>query len=154
VTTTTENRADTATSPIWVRAEKIALLTDLYELTMLQAYWREGLHAEAVFSLYVRRLAAQRNFLLAVGLDDVLRYLEALRFTPEALEYLASRPEFRPEFLDWLAGFRFTGEVWAVREGTPVFANEPILEVVAPLPEAQLVESFLLNQIHVQTVLA
>jgi len=131
-----------------------ALLTDLYELTMLQAYWRESMHEEAVFSLFVRRLPPERNFLLACGLDDALRYLETLCFTPESLAFLASRPEFRREFVAWLADFRFTGHVRAVREGTVIFANEPILEVVAPLPQAQLAESYLLNQINLQTTLA
>lgn len=135
-------------------AENEALLTDLYELTMIQAYWRQGMVDEAVFSLFVRRLPPQRNFLLACGLDDSLRYLESLRFTPTALEYLAGRREFQAEFIDWLSTFRFTGEVRAVPEGTAVFTNEPILEVAAPLPEAQLAESFLLNQVQLQTMLA
>jgi nicotinate phosphoribosyltransferase len=131
-----------------------ALFTDFYELTMLQAYWRQGLTDEAVFDLFVRRLPARRNFLIACGLDDVLRYLEELRFTPEELEFLAARDEFSREFVDWLADFRFTGRVRAVREGTVVFAGEPILEVIGPLPQAQLVETFLLNQVNLQTTLA
>lgn len=131
-----------------------ALLTDLYELTMLQAYWAEGMMEEAAFSLYVRRLPAERNFLLACGLDDALTYLERLHFARDGLEYLEGRPEFRSDFVEWLAGLRFTGDVYAVPEGTPVFSNEPILEVVAPLPEAQLVETFLMNQVHFQTVVA
>lgn len=131
-----------------------ALLTDLYELTMIQAYWILGLREEAAFSLFARRLPARRNFLLACGLADALHYLESLHFTPEALAYLATLPHFRGEFLEWLRGFRFTGSVYAVPEGTPVFGEEPILEVVAPLPEAQLVETFLLNQVQLQTVLA
>lgn len=131
-----------------------ALLTDLYQLTMLQAYRAEGLGGRAVFSLFVRRLPSGRNFLLACGLDDVLHYLETLRFSDDALRFLRSRPEFRSEFVDWLAELRFTGDVFAVPEGTPIFAGEPILEVEAPLPEAQLAETFLMNQVHLQTVLA
>jgi nicotinate phosphoribosyltransferase len=134
--------------------ENLALLTDLYQLTMVQAYWQEQLQGEAVFSLFVRRLPPRRNFLLAAGLDDALRYLETVRFAPEALDYLRSRPEFQAPFLEWLAGFRFTGEVWAVPEGTPVFAGEPILEIIAPLVEAQLMETLVLNQVHLQTALA
>lgn len=144
----------TATDAAWVTPENVALLTDLYELKMVQAYWREDLLDDAVFSLFVRRLPRERNFLLACGLDDALRYLEGVRFTPETLDYVAGLPDFHADFVDWLADFRFTGEVRAVREGTPVFANEPILEIAAPLPEAQLIESFLLNQIHLQTTLA
>jgi nicotinate phosphoribosyltransferase len=131
-----------------------ALLTDQYVLTMLQAYWREEMFGDAVFTLFVRRLPDSRNFLLACGLDDALAYLEGLRFGAEALDYLDGRPEFHRDFLDWLASLRFTGTVRAVREGTAVFENEPILEVLAPLPEAQLVETFVMNQVHLQTMLA
>ena len=137
-----------------VFADDLALLTDLYQLTMLRGYREEGMDGQAVFSLFVRRLPESRNFLLACGLDDALRYLEELRFSESALEYLSGRDEFDAAFVDWLRDFRFTGDVRAVREGTPLFANEPILEVSAPLPEAQLVETFLMNQIHLQTTLA
>ncbi len=131
-----------------------ALFTDLYELTMAQAYFEEAMTENAVFSLFVRRLPARRNFLLACGLASVLDYLQSLRFHNDDLAYLASLGKFSDLFLDRLRDFRFTGEVYAVPEGTPVFANEPILEIVAPLPQAQLVETFVMNQIHVQTVLA
>ncbi len=131
-----------------------ALLTDLYQLTMLQAYWRESLEDRAAFSLFFRRLPGARNFLIACGLDDVLRYLEDLRFTEEALEYLRGLGLFGSAFLDWLSALRFTGDVYAIPEGMPVFPHEPLLEVEAPIGEAQLVESFLLNQVHLQTVLA
>jgi nicotinate phosphoribosyltransferase len=138
----------------WVTDRNAALLTDLYELTMLQAYWSERLFDEAVFSLFVRRLPDRRNYLLACGLEDVLRYLEKLRFDAPGLRYLSTLPGFTEPFLQWLGQLRFTGTVFAVPEGTPVFAAEPILEVVAPLPEAQIVETFVMNQIHLQTVLA
>ena len=131
-----------------------ALLTDLYELTMLQAYWREGLDAEAVFSLYFRHLPRERNYMLTCGLAAALEYLERLRFTEAELEYLGGLRSFSDAFLDWLRDFRFSGEVYALAEGTPVFPNEPLLEVVAPIAEAQLAESFVMNQIHLQTVLA
>ncbi|WP_366553432.1 nicotinate phosphoribosyltransferase [Aquibaculum sediminis] len=131
-----------------------ALFTDLYELTMLQAYLAEGMQEPAVFTLTVRRLPPRRNFLLACGLEQVLDYLEALRFTSDDLAYLRSLGHFCDAFLVWLAAFRFTGEVRAVPEGTPVFGGEPILEVRAPLPQAQLIETFVLNQIHLQTLLA
>ncbi len=132
----------------------LALFTDLYELTMLQAYWREGMLEPAVFTLHVRRLPPERNYLLACGLDDALSYLERLRFEEEALKYLSSLDFFQPAFLDWLSGFCFTGDVHAVPEGTPIFGDEPLLEVVAPLPEAQLAETFVMNQVHFQTVIA
>lgn len=138
----------------WVGDHNAALLTDLYELSMLQAYWRESMHEEAVFSLFSRRLPPGRNFLLACGLEDALHYLETVRFSAESLEYLGKVGPFPEPFLEWLAGFRFTGSVHAVPEGTPVFAEEPILEVVAPLPQAQLAETFIMNQVHFQTVVA
>mgnify|MGYP000505654088 CR=1 FL=1 len=132
----------------------LALFTDLYELTMAQAYLEEGLTEQAVFSLFVRRLPPQRNFLIACGLETVLEYLETLRFSDDDIEYLASLRQFSQEFLDWLRQMRFTGDVYAVPEGTPVFAGEPIMEIVAPLPLAQLVETLVMNQIHLQTLLA
>jgi nicotinate phosphoribosyltransferase len=131
-----------------------ALLTDLYELTMLQAYFEEAMEEPAVFSLFVRRLPARRNYLLACGLPDVLSFLEALRFDRESLGYLDSLGQFSERFLTYLEGLRFTGDVYALPEGTPFFANEPVIEVVAPMPQAQLIETFAMNQINVQTVLA
>ncbi len=138
----------------WVDDENVALFVDLYELTMAQAYWREGMAGRAVFSLFSRRLPERRNFLLACGLDDALRFLENFHFGDAAIDYLRTLPGFAPEFLDWLRGFRFTGDVWALPEGTPFFANEPLLEVEAPILEAQLAETFVMNQLHFQTVVA
>lgn len=138
----------------WESDRNASLLTDLYQLTMLQAYWREGLADRAAFSLFFRQLPRSRNYLIACGLEDALRYLEELRFTEEALEYLRGLGFFSRPFLDWLADLRFTGDVFAMPEGTPVFPNEPLLEVEAPIGEAQLVESFLINQFHLQTALA
>lgn len=137
-----------------VVATGLGLFTDLYELTMLQAYGEERMADTAVFSLFVRRLPAQRNFLLACGLEPVLAYLERLRFTEEDITYLRSLERFSDPFLSSLQAFRFTGDVYAVPEGTPVFANEPLLEVVAPMAQAQLVETLVMNQFHLQTVLA
>lgn len=137
----------------WYRDDDAALFTDLYQLTMLQAYHREGMAGEAVFDLFVRRLQG-RNYLLACGLDTVLDYLERVRFTPEDVDYLATLDLFGDDFLEGLADVRFTGDVYAVPEGTPVFPDEPIVQVVAPIGEGQLVETFLLNQITFQTTLA
>lgn len=131
-----------------------ALFTDLYELTMLQAYHAEGLRETAVFSLFVRRLPPGRNFLLACGLEQVLDYLERLRFEAEDLAWLRSTGRFSDGFLEWLRDFRFTGAVHALPEGTPLFGGEPILEVTAPLPEAQVIETFVMNQVQLQTLLA
>lgn len=139
--------------PDWVNDDNAALLTDLYQLTMVQAYYYEGLNDTAVFDLFFRRLR-KRNYLIACGLDTVLHYLENVRFTAESLAFLTDVGVFKPEFLKWLSGFRFTGDVYAIAEGTPVFDTEPIVEVVAPIPQAQLVETFLLNQITFQTGVA
>jgi nicotinate phosphoribosyltransferase len=136
-----------------VRSETSALYTDLYQLTMLQGYWREGMDETAVFDLFVRRLQ-DRNYLLACGLEQALRYLETLSFSDEALAYLDEQDQFEDAFLSWLSDFTFTGDVYAVPEGTPVFPDEPIVEVVAPIGEAQLAETFLLNQITFQTAIA
>ena len=136
-----------------LRAGTSALYTDLYQLTMLQAYWREGMDEPAVFDLFVRRLK-DRNYLLACGLEQVLEFLETLSFSEEAIAYLAEQDQFEDAFLDRLADFEFTGDVYAVPEGTPVFPDEPIVEVVAPIGEAQLVETLLLNQITFQTTIA
>jgi len=138
----------------WTQRPSQALLTDLYELTMMQAYVEESMEAEAVFDLYVRRLPPTRNYLLACGLDDVLRYLETLRFDAAALDYLRSLGGFSERFLRYLQQLRFRGDVYAVLEGTPVFAYEPLVQIVAPLPQAQLIETLVMNQISVQTVLA
>jgi nicotinate phosphoribosyltransferase len=132
----------------------VAMLTDLYEFAMVDAYLDEGLQDEAVFSLFVRRLPSRRNFLLACGLEAVLHCLEKLRYSPAELDYLDSLGRFSKRLLEFLERFRFSGDVCAVPEGTPVFAEEPILEIVAPLPEAQLIETYLLNQIHLQTLVA
>jgi nicotinate phosphoribosyltransferase len=123
------------------------LLTDLYELTMLQAYFEERMHEVAVFSLFVRRLPERRNYLMACGLADVLAFLETLRFDRAALVYLDSLGRFSKRFLQYLEQLRFTGDVYAVPEGTPVFANEPLVEIEAPIAEAQLVETFVMNQV-------
>jgi nicotinate phosphoribosyltransferase len=138
----------------WVTDSNAALLTDLYELTMLQSYFHEGMNDTAVFDLFVRRLPAKRNYLVACGLEHVLHYLETLSFSSEAVTYLKSLRRFSDEFLESLRDFRFTGDIFAVPEGTVVFANEPMIEVVAPLPQAQLVETFVMNQIQVATLAA
>jgi nicotinate phosphoribosyltransferase len=136
------------------RFSELGLFTDLYELTMAQAYLAEGLTGNAVFTLFVRRLPKVRNFLLACGLESVLGYLQHVRFTDDDLAYVRSLDLFSDDLLTWLSRFRFTGDVYAVPEGTPVFANEPILEIVAPIAQGQFVETFVMNQINVQTVLA
>ena len=131
-----------------------ALLTDLYELNMLQAYHAEGMHDTAVFDLFMRRLPPNRDYLVACWLEHVLHYLETFRFEGHHLDYLRSLNRFPASFIDYLSTLRFTGDVYAVPEGTVIFANEPLLEVVAPIGEAQIIETFVMNQIHVATLAA
>ena len=140
--------------PALLDADDAALLVDQYELTMLQAYWSQEMHERAHFSLFVRRLPPGRNFLLACGLGTVLDLLADFRFRREGLEHLRGTGDFDPGFLEWLEGFRFTGDVRAAPEGTPIFPDEPLLEVEASIPEAQVLETLIMNQVHLQTVLA
>lgn len=130
------------------------LLTDLYQLTMLQGYFDRGMEDTAVFELFVRRLPPARGFLLAAGLEQALDFLEHLHFTPAELDWLEQSGRFNTNLIDRLGSLRFTGEVHALPEGTMFFANEPILRITAPLPEAQLVESRLMNILHFQTLIA
>ena len=134
--------------------EKSALLTDLYQLTMLQAYFEQGMNEQAVFEFFVRRLPQNRGFLVAAGLEQALQFLEQLRFTDAELDWVRRSRRFSADFPDWLAGLRFTGEVHAIPEGTAFFADEPILRVTAPIAQAQLVESRLINLLHFQTLVA
>jgi nicotinate phosphoribosyltransferase len=131
-----------------------ALLTDLYQLTMLDAYRRHRMEDTAVFELFVRKLPAGRNFLMAAGLEQALDYLERLRFAPEELEWVERYGKFAPGFARYLEKLRFTGEVHAMPEGTLFFPDEPVLRVTAPLPQAQLVESRLINLVHFETLVA
>jgi nicotinate phosphoribosyltransferase len=134
--------------------ETSLLLTDLYQLTMLDSYWRRGMVETAVFECYVRTLPPGCGFLLAAGLEQAVAYLEGLRATPEELAWVADSGRFDDAFVDRLAALRFTGDVDAMPEGTPFFPDEPMLRVIAPLPEAQLVESRLVNLLHLQTLIA
>lgn len=133
---------------------RACLLLDLYQLTMGQAYFYQGMKEVAVFELFVRRLPTTRRFLLVAGIAQAMEYLEGLHFKPEELEFLASLGTFSSAFLDHLGSLRFTGSVHAMREGTPFFAEEPILRITAPILEAQLVESRLMNIVHFQTLIA
>ena len=130
------------------------LTTDLYQLNMVQAYLDRGEDREAVFEFFVRRLPARRGFLVAAGLEDALDFIETLKFSDAELDWLKSTGRFRQNLLDYLAGFRFTGDVHAIPEGTVCFPPEPLLRITAPLPQAQLIESRLINILHFQTLIA
>ena len=131
-----------------------AIFTDLYELTMAQAYWQNGMIARARFSLFFRQYPPNRAYFVAGGLEDVLDYLQDFRFADDDLTYLRSTGQFQDEFLDSLKKLRFTGNVRAMQEGTIFFASEPVLEVEGPMIEVQLIETFLINQVNLQTILA
>jgi len=130
------------------------LLTDLYELRMAASYLRRGMEGLATFSLFVRRLPPERGFLVAAGLEDCLGFLEGLALDRSDRAYLRDIPGFTAADVRALARLRFTGDVWAVPEGSVVFENEPLVEVTAPIAEAQIIETFLLNQITFQTAIA
>jgi nicotinate phosphoribosyltransferase len=128
------------------------LLADLYQFTMLQSYLEQGMEETAVFELFVRKLPPGRNFLVTAGLEQVIEFLENLRFSPEELDWLATR--FPPHVIRYLAHFRFDGDVHAMPEGTIFFPNEPIVRITAPMPQAQLVESRIINLLHFETLIA
>jgi nicotinate phosphoribosyltransferase len=130
------------------------LLTDLYHLTMLEAYLAKDMCDEAVFEFFVRRLPQNRSFLMSAGLEQLLDYLEMLTFSKAEIEWLGSTGQFSSRLLDYLAHFRFRGEVRAMPEGTICFENEPIVQIIASLPEAQLIETRLINLVHYQTMIA
>src|SRR6478736_5526850 len=130
------------------------LLTDLYQLNMMQAYLDRGETKTAVFEFFVRKLPRDRGFLIAAGLEQVLEFLDGLRFTPEELDWLAAGGRFGKDLIDYLAALRFTGDIHAMPEGTVFFADEPILRVTAPLPQAQLVETRVINLLQFQSMIA
>ena len=134
--------------------EDLGLFTDLYELTMAQAFFEKGMWAPATFSLFIRQYPPNRAYFVSAGLEDVLHYLANLRFGDSSLAYLWSSGMFTEAFLDYLAGLRFTGSLRGIPEGRLFFANEPVLEVTAPIIEAQVVETFIINQINLQVMLA
>ncbi|MDX8410505.1 MAG: nicotinate phosphoribosyltransferase [Mariprofundaceae bacterium] len=137
-----------------MRAADSPLLTDLYQLTMMQAYLEHGMCETAVFDFFVRKLPEARGFLMFAGLEQALQYLEALHFSEDELAWLAACGRFSRDFVDYLAGISFDGDVHAMPEGSIFFADEPVLRVTAPMPVAQLVESRLINILQFQTLIA
>lgn len=137
-----------------MKTQHAALLTDLYQLTMLQAYHREGMSGTATFELFVRKVPPNRNFLIAAGLEQLVEFLEDFEFSDEECEWLGTLDYFTPEFIDHLSKLRFTGDVYAIPEGTVFFQNEPIVRVTAPIAEAQIIETRLINIVQLQTMIA
>ena len=144
--------------PLFPSRETLGIHTDLYELTMLAAYFEAGFAEErATFELFTRRLPPQRQFLVAAGLEQALHHVLNLKFPEQILDYLRTLDIFRgisPEFFDHLRDFRFSGDLWALPEGTPFFPHEPVLQVRAPVMEAQLLETYLIASVGYQTTVA
>jgi nicotinate phosphoribosyltransferase len=137
----------------YLKEENMSLLTDFYELTMCAAYYDNKNFETATFDLFIRRLPENRSYFLFAGLEEALGYLQSIKFTDEHIAYLKTQG-FKDDFLEYLRNFKFTGEVWAMPEGTVAFPNEPLIRITAPIIEAQLVETFLLNSINHQTMIA
>ena len=137
----------------YITPENLTLFTDLYELTMMEGYFEEGHTPEATFSLFFRELPPNRGYMIAAGLEQVLHYMETLSFGDRAIDFLAEKG-FSTAFLDHLADLEFTGDARAIPEGTAVFHDEPLLEVTAPIMEAQLLETIAINQISFGSLIA
>ncbi len=131
-----------------------ALLLDLYELTMAQVYYEQEWKGQAVFELAIRDQRPHWGYYILAGLQPALDYLESLRFRDDEIEHLAAHPQLEAEFLERLRAFRFSGDVWAPPEGSVVYPYEPLIQIIAPLPEAQIVETAVLNQIAYPTLVA
>src|SRR5438094_2135682 len=138
--------------------EHLGLLTDLYELTMAAGYFAHGLADERVtFELWIRHLPESRNYLVCAGLEQAVHYLQHFHFSAEEIDYLRRHPVFEKVPVTWferLTELRFTGDLWAVPEGTVVFGEEPLLRITGPLMEAQIVETFLMTTLTMQTLVA
>ena len=134
--------------------ENLSLMTDLYQLTMAQSYFRELRTDSATFSLFIRSYPSNRGYFVSAGLLDVLEYLESFAIDAAGLDYLMSQKLFSDDFLHYLANLRFTGDVWAIPEGRVFFKDEPIIEITAPIIQAQIIETFIINQIHLQSLIA
>ncbi len=137
----------------FVNKDNMALLTDLYELTMAQVYFKKGMNKTAVFDFYTRPVE-KRSYLINAGLEQLIYYLENVRFSQEDIDYLRSLNLFEEDFLDYLKNFRFTGNLYAIEEGEIIFPNEPVVQIEAPLIEAQIIETFVINTLQLPILVA
>ncbi len=143
--------------PLFLNDTNLCLATDLYQLTMIAGYFECGKNHKSTFELFVRNLPENRSYLIAAGLEQAIHYLENMRFTAEYIKYLKNLPVFKNVsrgFFDYLRNFRFSGDVYAIPEGTVIFGNEPIIRITASLIEAQIIETYLLSIINFQTLIA
>ncbi|MGQ9670075.1 MAG: nicotinate phosphoribosyltransferase [Desulfosoma sp.] len=139
--------------PLW-HGYRPELLTDLYQFTMAASYWKEGMHGRAAFSLFIRDLPPQRAYLVCAGLQSILALIDDFHFDASSIDYLRSLGRFPEGFLEYLQNVRFTGSVRAIPEGRIFFPNEPILEVTAPIVEGQLLETLIINTLHLEILVA
>ena len=137
-----------------MRAQNLSLLTDLYELTMMQGYFKNPTDQIVVFDAFYRKNPCGGAYAISVGLEQVIEYVRDLHFSPDDIDYLRSLHLFEDDFLEYLRGFHFTGDIYAIPEGTVVFPREPIIKVIAPVMEAQLLETAILNMINHQSLIA
>lgn len=137
-----------------MRALNLTLLTDLYELTMMQGYFKNPTDQVVVFDAFYRKNPCEGGYAIAAGLEQIVEYIRHLHFAPDDIDYLRSLNIFDADFLEYLRGFHFTGDIYAVPEGTVVFPREPLLKVIAPVMEAQLVETTILNLLNHQSLIA
>ncbi len=134
--------------------QDLTLLTDLYELTMMQGYYEKGQNEKVVFDVFFRQNPCGNGYSVCAGLDQVINYIKNLNFTYEDVDYLRGLGIFSEDFLHYLSGFHFTGDIYAIPEGTVVFPKEPLIKVIAPIMEAQLVETAILNIVNHQSLIA
>ena len=135
-------------------AQNLTLLTDLYELTMMQGYFKNPVQETVIFDAFYRSNPCGNGFAIAAGLDQVIDYIKNLHFAKEDVDYLRSLQIFDEDFLNYLENFHFTGDIYAIPEGTVVFPREPLVKVIAPIMEAQLVETAILTIINHQSLIA
>lgn len=139
----------------WTEERNLTMLTDYYEFTMSNGYFINGMKDKiAVFDMFFRNIPDGGGFAVFAGLEQMIHYLENLRFTQQDIEYFRSKKIFNEQFLDYLANFHFECDVWAMEEGTPIFPNEPIVTVKGPIIQAQLVETMILLTINHQSLVA
>lgn len=135
--------------------DSLSLHTDLYQINMAETYWRDGIHNKrAVFELFFRKMPFGNGYAVFAGLEKVIQFIQGFRFSEDDLEYLKNEVGYKEDFLDYLKNMRFTGTIRSMQEGELVFGNEPILRVDAPLGEAQIIETALLNIVNYQTLIA
>lgn len=139
----------------WTEEKNLSMLTDFYELTMSNGYFKNGMGNKiAVFDMFFRRIPDDGGFAICAGLEQLISYIKNLHFSPEDIEYFRSKKVFCEEFLEYLANFKFTCDVWAMKEGTPIFPNEPIVVIRGPMIQAQLIETMVLLTINFQSLIA